>query len=231
MKNIFYFIVMLILGVSEMAEAQWEGQKFISGSASLMFNNTNPDLQKPSNNYGYDFSVGLGKFETSTRASGWNLNTSLSGSKQNLTTYNNGIPTNNEKNGINGFGVGVGRFWQFYKHFNDKVGIFVGPDINVRYNNSSQYSNSGDGVSLVKSRTNVISLSAGLSAGLYYKLSEKWWITGNIAVSNFVNTNYSILKSGPENRDYDISQKTFNYEFTPSFSFPSVGFGLRYFLK
>jgi hypothetical protein len=230
MKNIYYFIVMLILGISEMAEAQLEGQKFISGSASLMFNNNNPDLQKSSNNYGYSFNVGLGRFKTSTRASGWNLNTSLSGSKQNFTTYNNGVPTNNEKNGINGFGVGVGRFWQFYKHFNDKVGIFVGPDVSVRYNNSSQYSNSGDGVSLVKSKTDAVSLSAGLSAGLYYKLSEKWWITGNIAISNFVNTNYSISKSGPDNRDYDITQKTFNYEFSPSFQFPSVGFGVRYFL-
>ncbi|MCF0057918.1 porin family protein [Dyadobacter sp. CY356] len=230
MKNIFYFIAILILGSSQTALAQWEGQKFMSGSASIMFNNNNPDLQKSSNNYGYSFNVGLGKFKTSTRASGWNLNTSLSGSKQNFTTNNNGIPTNNEKNGINGFGVGVGRFWQFYKHFNEKVGIFVGPDVSVRYNNSSQYSNAGDGVSLIKTKTNVVSLSAGLSAGLYYKLSEKWWITGNIAVSNFVNTNYSIVKSGPDNRDYDISQKAFNYEFSPSFQFPSVGFGVRYFL-
>ncbi|MEO6684811.1 MAG: outer membrane beta-barrel protein [Dyadobacter sp.] len=231
MKNIFYFIAILILGFSQTALAQWEGQKFMSGSASIMFNNNNPDLQKSSNNYGYNFSVGLGKFKTSTRASGWNLNTSLSGSKQNLTTYINGIPINREKNGINGFGIGAGRFWQFYKHFNDKTGIFAGPNISGRYDNSVTYATTNDATALVKNKTNAITLSAGLNAGLYYKLSPKWWVTADIAFSDFANISYSITKTGVEIDEYTTRQKNLNYNFSPSFRFPSVGFGLRYFLK
>lgn len=231
MKNIYYFIAMLILGSSEMVMAQWEGQKFISGTASVVFSNNNPDLLRSSNNYGYNFNVGLGKFKTSTKASGWNINTSLSGSKQNFTTYNNGVIKEDDKNGIKGFGIGAGHFWQFYKHFNDKVGIYAGPEINARYDNSKNYSTTNDNSTLVKNTTTAVTLSAGMSAGLYYKLSEKWWITSNIALSNFVNTSYANTKSGAINDNSSTNQKTFNYEFTPSFRFPSVGFGLRYFMK
>ena len=230
MKNIYYIIALLILSSSQTVLAQLEGQKFISGTASVNFSNTDPDLEKSSNNYGYNFDIGLGKFKTSTRASGWNLSTSLSGSKQNLTTYTNGNPTTREKNGINGFGVGVGRFWQFYKHFNEKVGIFAGPDINVRYNNSKTYETTSNGSALVENQINALTISAGLSVGLYYKLSQNWWITGSIALSDFASVNYTDLKSGVETDNYTTRQKTYNYQFSPSFRFPVVGFGVRYFL-
>ncbi len=230
MKNIHYLIALLILGSSQMVFAQLEGQKFISGTASVNFNNTDPDLQESSNNYGYNFNIGLGNFKTNTRASGWNLSTSLAGSKQNFLTNVNGNPINREKNGINGFGVGVGHFWQFYKHFNEKVGIYAGPEINARYDNSKTYQTSRDGSALEENKINTLLLSAGLSAGLYYKLSQKWWITGNIALSDFVGVDYSYLKSGVESSDNTSRQKTFNYQFSPSFRFPVVGFGVRRFL-
>lgn len=221
---------MLILGSSQMVFAQWEGQKFISGTASIMFSNNNSDSQKSTNNYGYNFSVGLGKFKTSTRASGWNLNTSLAGSKQNFSTNMNGIPTNVEKNGIKGFGIAAGRFWQFYKHFNDKVGIYAGPDITARYDNSKEFSYSNNGIALVETKKDAVTLSAGLSAGLYYKLSQKWWITGNIALSDFVSTGYTQYNTKAENENQTARIKAFNYQFSPSFRFPVVGFGVRYFL-
>ena len=230
MKNIYYITALLILSASPIVLAQLDGQKFISGTASVNFSNTDSDLQKSSNAYGYNFNVGLGKFKTNTRASGWNLSTSLSGSKQNLTTYTNGNPINKDKNGINGFGLGVGHFWQFYKHFNEKVGIYAGPDINARYNNSKTYEITSDGSALVTNKINSVTLSAGLSAGLYYRLSQKWWITGSIALSDFANINHTNLKSNSEIGEYTAEQKTFNYQFSPSFRFPVVGFGVRCFL-
>lgn len=231
MKNIYYFIVTLVLGFSQTTFAQWEGQKFIYGSASLDFINSNPDLQKSTNSYGYNFDLGIGKFKTSTRAVGWTLSTSLSGGKQNLTSYINGIPVNRDKNGIIGMGVGVGRFWQFYKHFNDKMGIFAGPDVNMLYNNAKTYSTTTDSRLLITNKSNVVSISGGLKAGVYYKLSPKWWVTGSIAFSNFASVSYTSLKSEIEDDVYTSNQKTLNYQFSPSFRFPNVGFGLRYFIK
>ena len=230
MKNTYFIIALLILSSSQIVLAQLEGQKFISGTASVNFSNTNSDLQESSNNYGYNFDIGLGKFKTDTRASGWKISTSLAGSKQNFLTYVNGNPINTEKNGINGFGIGVGHFWQFYKHFNEKAGIYAGPEINARYNNSKTYQTTSNGSALGENKINTLTLSAGLSAGLYYKLSQKWWVTANIALSDFVSVDYSHLKSSVESSNNTTAQKTLNYQFSPSFRFPVVGFGVRRFL-
>lgn len=231
MKNIYSFIALLLLSSSEILLAQSEGQKFISGTASVNFNNTDPDLQKSSNTYGYNFDIGLGKFKSGTVASGWNLSTSLSGRKQNLTSYDNGVPFDRVKNGINGFGAGVGHFWQFYKHFNDKAGVFAGPEVNARYSNAKTYETTGNGQALIENKTNTVTLSAGLHAGLYYKLSPKWWITGSIALSDFASVNYTDLHSEVDLKAETTRQKTFNYAFSPSFRFPVVGFGLRYLVQ
>lgn len=229
MKNIFFLFIMLLLGGSEMAHAQLEGKRFISGSAGINFSNQNPSLATSSNNYGYNFNINLGKFKTDTRVSGWSLSNSLGGKKANYYTNNNGESIIIDKSGINNVGFGLGKFWHFYKHFNDKLGIFGGPDINLGYLHAKEFSALSNSHELLETQTSKISLSFGLNAGLYYKLSEKWWVSGSLAFSNPFNVGYAFTKGEVGDQSHGRKTKELTYAFSPSFTFPSVGFGLRYF--
>lgn len=228
MKNIYYLIVFLILGSSHMVFAQFEGRKFLAGSAGFVFNNSNPQNAKATNNYGYNIELSLGKFNTDTRASGWRFNTLLTGQKQIFNVYTQNSFTQLERSGINGFEIGAGRFWQFYKHFNEHVGIYAGPAVDVIYGDKTNYFVGSD-QPLSKNRTKTVMLSAGLNAGLYYKLSSKWWVTGSIAFSNPVNVTYTHIKQDQTDGRNNNIQKGVSYTFSPSFTFPSVAFGVRYF--
>lgn len=228
MKNIFFLFIMLLLGGSEMAHAQLEGKRFISGSAGINFNNQNPSSASSSNSYGYNFNINLGKFKTDTHVSGWSLSNSLGGNKARYYTYGNGGSIH-DKSGINNVGFGVGKFWHFYKHFNEKLGVFGGPDISLGYLNTKDFSTVNNNQKLVETQTNKISLSFGLSAGLYYKLSEKWWVSGSLAVSNPLHVSYAFVRSETEIQVHSDKSQQLTYAFSPSFTFPSVGFGLRYF--
>jgi hypothetical protein len=91
MKKIFLF-TLLILAISNSAVfAQMDGKRFISGSLSVGLGSTNPKENPSSNSYGYNIDIGLGKFKTNTRASGWNLSTSLAGRQEVYITINNSL--------------------------------------------------------------------------------------------------------------------------------------------
>lgn len=229
MKNIFFLAVLLTFSVAERVSAQFEGRRFISGTAQINFNNVNPEYGNEQHAYGYSFDVSLGKFKTNTRASGWNLSTSLTGQKQTyFVSANNNFYTY-DKSGITSVGGAVGRFWHFYKHFNDKVGIFGGPNVNLSYTKGTLYAQGTNYQSLTRTATNEVAVALGLSAGLYYNLSEKWWITASLALSNPVSVDYTIAKTTVENEKGFDKAKTFNYSLQPAFTFPSVGLGVRYF--
>lgn len=228
MKNII-FLSIILLNLAETAHAQLAGKRFISGSAGINFSNQNPSQATSSNNYGYNFNINLGKFKTDTRVSGWTLSNSLGGKKDKYYTYNNGGSISNDRSGINNVGFGLGKFWHFYKHFNDKIGIFGGPTITLGYLHTKDFSTSGNGQTLMEKKTNKISVSFGLNAGLYYKLSEKWWLTGSLAFSDPFNVGYSFINSKSENQSYSGKAKQLTYAFSPVFTFPSVGLGLNYF--
>jgi hypothetical protein len=229
MKNLFFLMISFFLVCSGNVSAQLKGKQFLSGTAQVLFSNNKADDTKAANGYGYNFAISLGKFKTNTIASGWNLNTSLSGSDQDYIIIRDGVSTPIRKSGINGFGVGVGRFWQFYKHFNEKTGIYAGPDINLGYNHTKDYETISNGMYLSDRTNDQISLSLGVSAGLYYKFSDKWWVTANIAVSSPVHLDYNIARQESPEAGFDNKVKTFDYALNPGFTFPSVGFGLRYF--
>ena len=231
MKNIYYSLIILFLGIPHFVSAQFEGQKFLSGSASIMFNGNKPKQSGSTDKYGYNFDINLGKFKSNTRASGWKVNTWLEGSKNQLRIYSNTGNEEFERSGINGIGAGIGRFWDFYKHFNDKTGIFAGPDLNLSYNRAHVYSTNNDATAIIKNSKNEVFLSFGVHAGLYYKLSEKWWITANIALANPAGISYSRSKQTVEETGDQGIQKTLNYYFNPRFTFPSVGFGLRFVMN
>ena len=210
--------------------AQFAGKRFVSGSATINFNNTKPKSGNTTNAYNYQFDVSLGKFQTDTKASGWWLTNSLGGTKTIYTTYQNGGIQNNEKKGVNSLTFGVGRFWQFYKHFNDKTGVYAGPDVNLSYQHGNTYSVSGDSRYLIQNKNDKIGLSAGLSAGFYYRFSEKWWVTASLAFSSPVSVDYNFLSTENALGTERYKNRQLTYRFSPTFSFPSVGFGLRYFL-
>ena len=231
MKNILLLTIIFITGSVGTLLAQFEGKRFLSGSAGISFANNNPKSQAAVNGYGYNFDISIGKFKTNTTATGWRLSNSLAGGKNLYQTYNEGVSSYYDKSGINDIGVGAGRFWQFYKHFNDKIGIFGGPGIDMTFSKARRYTVSDDSQYLSENKTDKIQLSLGLSAGIYYHFSEKWWVTGSLAFSNPISVDYSFMAHKNLTEDIKTKQNQLNYSFSPNFTFPSVGFGLRYFLR
>lgn len=229
MKNIFFLIILLLITFSEQALAQFEGKHFISGSAGINFSNSNPPGSSSSNTYGYNFNVDLGTFKTNTRASGWSLSNSLGGKKQQYPLLENNSYTVVDKSGITSVGIKAGRFWQYYKHFNDKIGIYGGPNIGFGYTNATDYNQDSNIQYLIKTKNNSYEISLGLSAGLYYKFSEKWWVTASLAFSDPVSISYTFASTTYSNVSDENKARQLNYSLTPSFTFPSVGFGVRYF--
>ncbi|WP_439555150.1 hypothetical protein [Dyadobacter sp.] len=226
MKTILFFSFLLLATCPEWAYGQFKGKKFLSGDARIGFNTTNPDQGKSNNSYNYNLNLGIGKFKTETRASGWNLSTALNGG----TSY---VPVSNETikiDGIRGFSVGAGHFWEFYKHFNANFGIFGGPFVNADY----QYKKETrfNGTESFEDKTQAVVASLGLSAGAYYKLNERWWLTASLAFSQTFGASYTFVNTTAITGDpLEASSQAISYGFSPGITFPSVGLGLRYFLR
>lgn len=224
MKAIYY-ILLLILCPATAALAQLEGKRFISGGVSTNFNATNPETGRSTNSYGYGINLGLGKFKTATRAGGWSIFSNMNGSKQNITGATDTVTIS----GINAFAIGTGYSWDFYKHFNDKFGVFGGPGVSLKYTYDRQTQGNGD--NLYDYKNNEISTSLQLSAGVYYVLNDRWWLTASLAFSSPVYLGYTFGRSEHRGTGEGADSNGFKYQLAPSFTFPSVGIGLRYFFK
>jgi len=229
MKNILFITCLLVLGSTRFSIAQLEGKQFLSGSAGINFNNSNPASLSATHNYSYNFDISLGKFKSETRAVGWRISNSLGGRKMIYNIYNGSQVEQYEHNGISRFGLGLGRFWHFYKHFNAKMGIYGGPEAGLSFLNTKEYSIENNPESLIERHIQKIQLSLGLSAGLYYAFSEKWWVTASLAFANPVSVDYSFNRVRNVMTDEKNKGNDLTYRFSPVFNFPSVGLGLRYF--
>jgi len=229
MKNILFITCLLVLGSTRFSIAQLDGKQFLSGSAGINFNNSNPASLGATHNYSYNFDISLGKFKSETRAVGWRISNSLGGGKMVYNIYNGSEVEQYERDGINRFGIGLGRFWHFYKQFNDKLGIYGGPEAGVSFLNTKSYSNQNESRSLMENRVQQIQLSLGLSAGFYYTFSEKWWVTASLAFANPVSVDYSFQRGRNVVTDENGKSNELTYRFSPVFNFPNVGLGLRYF--
>lgn len=207
------------------AFAQLEGKRFVSATAGIDFSRQNDDEYPASAQYGYNFSANLGKFKTATKASGWNLSTSLSGQKD--VQYRWGDAESLQ--GITGVGAGLGYFWQHYKHFSDKFGIFGGPQVNVAYAYSKQLESNSNGYFERKKHT--ISPQFGISAGAYYALSERWWLTASLGFVDLIYLSYTRENAESLQTGETFSGNSFSYKLTPNLALPSVSLGLRYFFK
>jgi len=224
MKTIYYTFL-LIFCTGTIAFAQLEGKRFISGTVAADFGSYKPEARKSANNYSYTINIGLGKFKTANKTGEWSIFTNLKGSKQYFIV---GTDSSTVK-GIDAFGGGTGYTWNFYKHFSDKFGVFGGPGLAVRYAFLKQRQT--DGLELFEYKSNEITASLELNAGAYYALNERWWLTASLGFSNPVSVAYTFgsTKGKVTGTRYEMSG--FKYQLTPSFTFPSVGLGLRYFFK
>jgi len=222
-NNITYILVLILLSVST-AFGQLEGKRFISGNAGLGFYNQDSEPNK-SNGYSYNVSIGLGKFKTNTKTGEWLIVSSLIGGKQNYDLPNESV----DRSGISSFSLGTGYTWNFYKHFSDKFGVFGGPGLILDYSFGKSITSPGS--VYYETKSNQISFNLQVGAGAYYVLSERWWLTGSLAFSNPVYLSYKFGNSTPFEPGAKIDNSGFEYKLTPTFNFPSVGLGLRYFFK
>lgn len=204
--------------------AQYTGKKFISGSADLTIYNNNPKSSSAYSSYGYSVDISLGKFVTETRVNGWSFSNSLLASKSFYYDYTNG--QENKKNQLNSIGFGVGKFLHFYKHFNNKLGIYGGPGINANYMISKSFANYLD-----EKSNHYVSLNLGVSGSMYYQLSNRWWIQASLAYANPISIGYEVVNNYGGTNEGWSKANSFKYNFTPNLTLPSVGLGLRYILK
>jgi hypothetical protein len=225
MKNILYLAFLLVIGLSQSTQAQYTGQRFLTGTAGINFNNTNPANVQSTARYGYNLSFQKGK----NRASGWSLSSNMTGENSVYEIYRGTEYNRYEKKGIDNVEFSVGRFWQYYKHFSDKFGIYAGPDVSLSYGHSHKYEFLGQ--DLQDRHTNTIRATLGLGVGIYYNFSDRWWIQGSLAFSRPVYAEYSFGNARSLELGIRSESNTLSYSITPSFNFPNVGLGLRYFLK
>jgi hypothetical protein len=225
MKKIILLFVIAFSFSTEVTLAQLVGKRFISGDMSAGFGNNNPDNSKATHGYNAGINVGLGKFKTETRASGWNLSTSLSGRREYITLDN----TLKAKDGIRGFGVGAGHFWHFYKHFNEKFGIYGGPGAGLDYlfAKSTIYNQNKP----FDTQYHAVSFSVSITAGAYYALSERWWVLGSLGFSQPILLKYTLENAKSLQDNDETITRSFNYGFVPAITFPNVALGLRYFFR
>lgn len=225
MKKLLSFIILIQMVALTSAVAQLDGKRFISGSAGINFSNSNPDLAKASHFYGYDFNLGIGKFKSETRASGWNLSSTLSGNKSYFTGRNGELQVDD---GISAFRIGAGHFWQYYKHFSSKFGIYAGPAIDGSYTRSNEITPQED--EIYDKISNSVSVTFAVNAGLYYQMSDRWWLTASLGFATPFTARYEFVDLVGQTSNSSYKSHGFIYQFSPAFTLPSVGLGLRYFL-
>ena len=224
MKKQILLILLLQTFLATAAMAQLEGRRFLSGGIGVNFTNNNPDLTEATNNYGGNVNIGVGKFTTQNKAVGWNLTGYLGGAK--TLRYVNG--QNESQSGISQYGIGVGRFWQFYKHFNEKIGIYAGPNVSANYNYRKERIDEQNDVN--DKKTHETTLALGVGAGVYYRLSERWWLDASLGFATPFSLGYTKINNDFIGSNTSSTSNQFTYNLSPSFTFPSVRVGLRYFL-
>lgn len=223
------FMVCTLLSCTSAAIAQYDGRKFASGSAMLSFSNGKLSNDRSVQTYAYSFSVELGKFKTENRASGWLLSHGLGGLKNDQQFFVNGQEVEVDAKAIRNYLFGVGRFWQFYKHFGNNTGIFGGPVVSANYSMNRNYDQQGT-MDVYLQTQSQIGITFGVQAGAYYKFAPKWWLTASLAYTQPFYAQYTSTKYEYQTGNLpDDKLNEFKYSFAPVLTLPSVGLGLRFF--
>jgi hypothetical protein len=227
MKNsILTFL--LIIFLTNIATAQFQsGESFVSGS---FFNNLNSvsrtDNTPRFNAYNHYINLSVGKFVRDNRALGWGLTHSLS------TASNSALQP--EPTLLRDVSFGIERFAEYYKSLNDKFALYARPALNLGY--AFKNSNAVEqNLVVYESKINTISISAGISAGVVWRVSPKWALYGGFAFLNPISIGYEFSETEnfqnkyPNGENVKSTGNAVTYAFSPNLSSGSIGLGFRYF--
>jgi hypothetical protein len=227
MKNIILTFTLIIF-LSTIAEAQFqEGEKFISGGFYNGLTNIKKTNEEPAvNSYNHNIGIAFGKFVRNNRAVGWGITHSLITQKFRQLDI---VP-----NPLNELSFGIERFAEYYKPLNDKFALYLRPSGNLGYSLKNSYQADNDEVYYEK-QANSIVLGLSLSAGISWRISPKWAITGGFAFTNPINVSYGFENSefyrqkNSAGGNLETKGSAFKYAFSPDLSSGSIGLGFRYF--
>ncbi|MGV3604709.1 MAG: hypothetical protein ACO1N1_26020 [Dyadobacter fermentans] len=229
MKNLTTKILIVAsIMVHSVAQAQFrEGESFVSGSFYLnAFDSKAKNFDSHNKRYSHNIDVSVGKFKSSTFATGWGFNHGLV--HQKLRNFNI------DPKPIQSLSFGVNRFWEFYKPLNDKFALYARPSAGVTYavKNEVEFNNN---VIIRELHGNVFSLDLGVSAGIAWRVAPKWAIYGSFAFLSPINVSYGFGYSKqtanplPDGQYAKSDSRAFSYRFAPDLSSGSIGLGFRYF--
>ncbi|KQS33547.1 hypothetical protein [Dyadobacter sp. Leaf189] len=227
MRNSILTFLLLVL-LNHIATAQFQaGESFISGSFYNNLNNVRQKGSEPNTNaYNHYINISLGKFTKDNRATGWGLTHSL-----NIQSNSYYKP---DPNTLGELSLGVERFAEFYKSVGEKFALYARPALNLGY--QFKTNNAVNNNELVyESKINSINLSAGISAGVIWRLSPKWAVEGGFAFLNPISISYGFTTTEyfqnkyPNGENVKYEGHGINYFFSPNISSGSIGLGLRYF--
>jgi hypothetical protein len=227
MKNIILtFTLLFFLG--NIAKAQFlAGEKFISGSFYNGLTNVKERKEEPHfNSYNHNINVSFGKFVKNNRAVGWGIFHTLE------TQTNRQLDI--VPNPLKGFGLGIERFGEYYKSLNDKFALYVRPSGNLGYALTNTYQAENNKV-YYESKINSLALGLSLSAGITWRISQKWALQGGFAFINPVSISYGFgsteyyQQQNPNGGNVESKGSVFKYSFAPELSSGSIGLGFRYF--
>jgi hypothetical protein len=215
--------------------AQYAGRHFVSGANSMEFaTNDRKWLEGTQSSGTLSADLSVGKFVTDQKATGWTLRGGLMLRKTTKEEKDQYL-WSGEDNGITGFHAGLGKFWQHYKHVNEHWGFYGGPAVQATVDVRNEYSLTSE-THYLHRRTSAIRLGLTLSAGAYYKLSEKCWLNASLA---FINPLAIALEKQQDNTYEGSSRqllgesttRNFYYQLKPDLYMPSVGLGFTYFVR
>ena len=111
---------------------------------------------------------------------------------------------------------------------NEKIGIYAGPNVSANYNYRKERIDEQNDVN--DKKTHETTLALGVGAGVYYRLSERWWLDASLGFATPFSLGYTKINNDFIGSNTSSTSNQFTYNLSPSFTFPSVGLGLRYFL-
>jgi hypothetical protein len=227
MKNSIALLI-FTLATHSVANAQFkEGESFVSGAFYLnLFDSKPKDINSHYNRYSHDISVSIGKFKSSTFATGWGIDHALS-----LQKFDN---FNIDPNKLQDLRFGIVRFWEFYKPLNDKLALYLRPNTSLSYQVRNTFQISNDKI-LTETHGNSFSVNFGASAGVAWRIAPKWAIYGGFAFFNPLFVSYGFGHTRftdtlrPDGEYPQTNNSGFAYRFSPELSSGSIGLGFRYF--
>jgi len=229
MKNIYYFLIFAVyMLLYQEAQAQFEAkQSFVSGNLSIDITSFKLDATEPSQSYNYyDLGVSWGQFTQSNRSSGWGINSSLASLKYTDPLLN--IPS------LQQLSLGGNHFFEFYKPLAEKFAFYLTPSVGLTYRLENVLRRE-DSENYLLDQTNSLILGASLSAGIAWRITQKWALYGGFALVNPIRisggaVNTKRYSTNTHNKvPIESRGSVFDYNFAPSLNTTSIGLGFRYF--